>query len=263
MIRNPKILLLDEATSALDSESEILVQKALDEITSDRTTIVVAHRMSTVRHVDQIIVLNNGRVVESGTHAQLIEKEGEYATLIKLQGTEYEPDKTAKSYEKTSQISSFSAHSNNVPSFKGLRSYSTRDNQLCDDRSTDATNENHPKASLRELILLNAVELPYTILGSVGAALVGIQPPLFSFGISYMLTAFYSNDVPRIKHEVRLAAFVFLGIALITIPIYLLQHFFYSLMGERVTTRIRLMMFSGTKLFLKLMLFCHTIYSCY
>ncbi|XP_057516104.1 ABC transporter B family member 13-like [Amaranthus tricolor] len=245
MIRNPKILLLDEATSALDSESEILVQKALDEITSDRTTIVVAHRMSTVRHVDQIIVLNNGRVVESGTHAQLIEKEGEYATLIKLQGTEYEPDKTAKSYEKTSQISSFSAHSNNVPSFKGLRSYSTRDNQLCDDRSTDATNENHPKASLRELILLNAVELPYTILGSVGAALVGIQPPLFSFGISYMLTAFYSNDVPRIKHEVRLAAFVFLGIALITIPIYLLQHFFYSLMGERVTTRIRLMMFSA------------------
>lgn len=76
MLRNPKILLLDEATSALDAESELIVQKALDKIMLNRTTIVVAHRLSTIRDVNKIIVLKNGQVVESGTHLELISQGG-------------------------------------------------------------------------------------------------------------------------------------------------------------------------------------------
>jgi ATP-binding cassette subfamily B protein len=79
------ILLLDEATSALDSESETLVQAALAKLTAQRTTLVIAHRLATVLAADRILVLENGRLVEEGTHASLVAKNGLYARLAKLQ----------------------------------------------------------------------------------------------------------------------------------------------------------------------------------
>ena len=79
-------MLLDEATSALDSESEKLVQSALDELMKDRTSIIIAHRLSTIRNVDKICVLKDGQITESGKHEDLILKnEGIYANLIKMQ----------------------------------------------------------------------------------------------------------------------------------------------------------------------------------
>ncbi|MGI9383753.1 MAG: ABC transporter transmembrane domain-containing protein [Methyloligellaceae bacterium] len=85
VLRNAPILLLDEATSALDTESEKLVQSALDHVMEGRTTLVIAHRLSTVLRADRILVLNGGRIVEEGTHQSLIEKGGVYARLAELQ----------------------------------------------------------------------------------------------------------------------------------------------------------------------------------
>ena len=85
LIRNPKILLLDEATSALDSESEQVVQEALDKAREGRTSIVIAHRLSTVYNADCIIVITHGKVVESGTHSQLIASGGLYYQLHQRQ----------------------------------------------------------------------------------------------------------------------------------------------------------------------------------
>ncbi|HET7322176.1 MAG TPA: ABC transporter ATP-binding protein [Longimicrobiaceae bacterium] len=85
LFRNPPILILDEATSALDTESERLVQQAIDELMHDRTVLVIAHRLSTVRQADQIVVLEAGEVVERGTHAELLEREGTYRRLYRLQ----------------------------------------------------------------------------------------------------------------------------------------------------------------------------------
>ncbi len=91
LLRDPPILILDEATSALDTESERLVQEAIERLMKDRTALVIAHRLATVRHADQILVLENGRVVEHGTHAALIERNGLYRRLHDLQFRDPEP----------------------------------------------------------------------------------------------------------------------------------------------------------------------------
>ena len=85
ILKNPDILILDEATSALDTESEKIVQEALDRLTSSRTTIVIAHRLSTVRNADEICVLHEGKIVERGRHEELISLNGYYRKLHDMQ----------------------------------------------------------------------------------------------------------------------------------------------------------------------------------
>ena len=85
LLKNPSILILDEATSALDSESEKLVQDALQNLMKNRTSLVIAHRLATIRKVDKILVMQNGAIVETGTHQELMQLKGNYANLVSLQ----------------------------------------------------------------------------------------------------------------------------------------------------------------------------------
>ncbi len=90
-VYDPKILILDEATSSVDTESEKMIQYALDKITENRTSVIIAHRLSTIQKADQIIVLENGQIVESGSHQQLISKDGQYKKLFELQFQKVKP----------------------------------------------------------------------------------------------------------------------------------------------------------------------------
>jgi subfamily B ATP-binding cassette protein MsbA len=91
ILKNAPILVLDEATSALDTESERLIQDALQRLMRDRTTLVIAHRLSTIEHADQIAVMDQGRVVELGTHRELLAHGGTYAALHRMQFSETAP----------------------------------------------------------------------------------------------------------------------------------------------------------------------------
>ena len=85
ILRNPKILILDEATAAMDTETERKIQTAIEKLSKGRTTITIAHRLSTLRDADKLIVIENGKVPEAGTHLELINKKGIYYKLYKLQ----------------------------------------------------------------------------------------------------------------------------------------------------------------------------------
>ena len=85
MVENAPVLILDEATSSVDTRTELLIQKAMDELTSGRTSFVIAHRLSTIKNADLILVMNKGDIVESGTHEQLLEKKGFYSELYNSQ----------------------------------------------------------------------------------------------------------------------------------------------------------------------------------
>ncbi|KAK1406623.1 hypothetical protein QVD17_42091 [Tagetes erecta] len=230
-LRNPKILLLDEATSALDSESEFIVQQSLNTVMSNRTTIIVAHRLSTVRDVDTIIVLKNGRVVEKGTHLDLISKGGEYASLVSIQTTE--PTST--------KVQTSSTQHSNHQDFDSLTMKMVNPNG--ENGSLSRSKNNAP--SIWDLVKLNKPEWPYAVMGSLGAILAGMQAPLFALGITYILTTFYSGRSSKIREDVERASLIFVAAGVVTIPIYMLQHYFYTLMGERLTTRVRLSMFSA------------------
>ncbi|KAK7382939.1 hypothetical protein VNO78_28603 [Psophocarpus tetragonolobus] len=242
VIRNPKILLLDEATSALDTESELIVQQALEKIMSNRTTIVVAHRLSTIRDVDTIVVLRNGQVVESGTHLELMSNNGEYVNLVSLQASQNLKNSRSISHSESSRNSSFREPLDNLTLEEQLKLDTAGELQSRDQHLPSNTTS---PPSILDLLKLNAPEWPYAILGSVGAILAGMEAPLFALGITHILTAFYSPQGSKMKQEIDRIAFIFLGVAVITIPIYLLLHYFYTLMGERLTARVRLLMFSA------------------
>ena len=85
MLQNAPMLILDEATSSVDTRTELLIQRAMDELTKDRTSFVIAHRLSTIKNADLILVMRDGDVIESGTHEQLMEQNGFYAELYNSQ----------------------------------------------------------------------------------------------------------------------------------------------------------------------------------
>ncbi|XP_059643007.1 ABC transporter B family member 19 [Cornus florida] len=253
MLKNPKILLLDEATSALDASSESIVQEALDRLMVGRTTVVVAHRLSTIRNVDTIAVIQQGLVVETGTHEELISKAGAYASLIRFQEMVRNRDFSNSSTRRSR--SSRLSHSLSTKSLSlrsgSLRNLSYQYSTGADGRIEMVSNAETerknpaPRGYFFRLLKLNAPEWPYSIMGAVGSVLSGFIGPTFAIVMSNMIEVFYYRNPASMERKTKEYVFIYIGAGLYAVVAYLIQHYFFSIMGENLTTRVRRMMLAA------------------
>ncbi|KAF8407097.1 hypothetical protein HHK36_006222 [Tetracentron sinense] len=232
IIKNPVILLLDEATSALDSESETLVRNALDQASMGRTTLVVAHKLSTVRDADQIAVVNGGCIIEIGSHNDLINrKNGHYARLAKLQRqfSSDDQEQTSESYISSVARSSASRLSTTKSSPAFFASPLPDENP-------------RPPPSFSRLLSLNSPEWKQGTIASFSAIIFGAVQPVYAITVGGMISAFFLQSHEEMQAYIRTYSLIFSSLSLISFVVNLSQHYNFAYMGERLTRRIRLKM---------------------
>ncbi|KAJ0081187.1 hypothetical protein Patl1_10099 [Pistacia atlantica] len=202
ILKNPKILLLDEATSALDNESERIVQDALDRVMTNRTTVIVAHRLTTIRNADMIVVVHQGKLVEKGTHEELIkDPEGGYSQLVRLQeGVKESEDGRVSSGNKTDTSSGVLDNSmarSGSSRRRSLRVGSSRSRHSFGHKSVYETKEGGEESekspmdgekkqnvSIMRLASMSKPEALHLLIGSLAASIHGVVLPNYFFGIA-------------------------------------------------------------------------------
>ncbi|KAL8165139.1 UNVERIFIED_CONTAM: Multidrug resistance protein 1, partial [Gekko kuhli] len=252
LVRNPKILLLDEATSALDTESEAMVQAALDKAREGRTTIVIAHRLSTVRNADLIAAFEDGIITEQGTHNELMKKKGVYFKLVNMQSIETEVQSEEVDESELSGTKSTSGEASKAAVFNGLRRRSTRrstkkseaeDEDL--EVQTVQPEENLPSVSFLKIMKLNKSEWPYFLVGTLSAIINGALQPAFSVIFSEIIGVFADPDKTVVREKTNLYSLLFLALGIISFITFFLQGFTFGRAGEILTMKIRYMGFKA------------------
>ncbi|XP_041322342.1 ATP-dependent translocase ABCB1 isoform X2 [Pyrgilauda ruficollis] len=272
LVRNPKILLLDEATSALDTESESVVQAALDKAREGRTTVVVAHRLSTVRNADVIAVFEGGVITEIGNHAELLERKGIYYKLVNMQAIEAEVpssenhENVLPSSENYETVLPLSENYENVRSVKnresepdseesltrGLRRRSTRRSMKKPGEQNDSPDEEKtspaeeiPPASFLKIMKLNKTEWPYFVAGTLCAIINGALQPAFAVIFSEIIGIFSETDKDILRKQSNLYSLLFLVLGIISFFTFFFQGFTFGKAGEILTMRLRFMAFKA------------------
>ncbi|XP_058534309.1 ATP-dependent translocase ABCB1 isoform X3 [Ochotona princeps] len=246
LVRNPKILLLDEATSALDSESEAEVQAALDKAREGRTTIVIAHRLSTIRNADIIAGLEDGVIVEQGSHRELMEKGGVYCKLVTTQTSrkQNQPEELELSGEEAVTRMAPNGWKSSIfrnSTHKSLRNAQMQQNGL--DTETSEFDASVPPVSFLKILKLNKTEWPYFVIGTVCAVTNGALQPAFSVIFSEMIAIFGPGDDAVKQQKCNMFSLLFLGLGILSFFTFFLQGFMFGKAGEILTTRLRSMAF--------------------
>ncbi|PPD68554.1 hypothetical protein GOBAR_DD34574 [Gossypium barbadense] len=256
MLKNPAILLLDEATSALDSESEKLVQEALDRFMIGRTTLVIAHRLSTIRKADLVAVLQEGSVSEIGTHDELMAKgeNGAYAKLIRMQEAAHET--ALNNARKSSARPSSARNSVSSPIIARNSSYgrSPYSRRLSDFSTSDfslSLEGYHPNyrmekldfkeqaGSFWRLVKMNSPEWIYALFGSIGSIVCGSLSAFFAYVLSAVLSVYYNPDHAYMIREIGKYCYLLIGLSSAALLFNTLQHSFWDIVGENLTKRVR------------------------
>ncbi|XP_042540423.1 ATP-dependent translocase ABCB1 [Dipodomys spectabilis] len=250
LVRNPKILLLDEATSALDTESEAVVQVALDKAREGRTTIVIAHRLSTVRNADVIAGFDDGVIVEKGNHDELMREKGVYYKLVTMQTggneIELENDLYGPNGETHNvDMSSKDSRSSLLRRKSSRRSiHSPQDEERKPSTKEEALDENVPPVSFWRILKLNLTEWPYFVVGIFCAVINGGLQPAFSIIFSKIVGVFARDDDPETKrNNSNLFSLLFLILGIISFITFFLQGYTFGKAGEILTRRLRYMVF--------------------
>ncbi|XP_048138822.1 ABC transporter B family member 4-like isoform X1 [Rhodamnia argentea] len=266
ILKDPRILLLDEATSALDAESERIVQEALDRIMAHRTTVIVAHRLSTVRNANMITVIHQGKIVERGTHSELLkDPNGAYGQLIRLQQVNREQDHATddqntpenlldgrRSSQRMSLLRSISQGSSGegsrsrrslsisfgLPTGLNIPNGAPGNPEFSSLEKTETAVE----VSIRRLAYLNMPEVPVLLIGSVFAIIAGIVFPIFGVLISSVVKTFY-EEPHKLRKDSKFWALMFVTVGLVSLVAYPARTYFFSIAGCRLIQRIRSMCF--------------------
>nr|QVT92379.1 ABC transporter [Salvia miltiorrhiza] len=263
ILKDPRILLLDEATSALDTESERVVQEALDRIMVNRTTVIVAHRLTTVRNANMIAVIHRGKMVEKGTHSELLkDPEGAYSQLIRLQEArneeeeavvedlEYNEEYSRQASQKATlahlmsrRSSRFRSGSHNSISisFSLSRGVSVSRNEYEDLELASDMNKHH-EVPLSRLAALNKPEIPALSAGALAAVVNGAIVPFFGILLSLVIKTFYEPP-HKMRRDSKFWAAMFVVLGVVSLVAYPLRTYFFGIAGCRLIRRIRMMCF--------------------
>ncbi|KAF8042952.1 hypothetical protein BT93_A1323 [Corymbia citriodora subsp. variegata] len=264
VLKDPRILLLDEATSALDAESERIVQEALDRIMGNWTTVIVAHRLSTVRNADMIAVIHRGKMMEKGSHTELLkDPDGAYSQLIRLQEVNRESEQAPEDQNRSeiteynrqsgqrmlhkrsiswgSSIVSSSHHSS--VSFGLPAELNVTDDTVAGPKSlAPGSTEKLPKVSLHRLARLNKPEVPVLLIGTIAAVANGMILPIFGLLLSSVIKTFYEPP-HELRKDSKFWALIFLVLGIASFMAHPARTYLFSIAGCKLIERIRLMCF--------------------
>ncbi|XP_022862540.1 ABC transporter B family member 15-like [Olea europaea var. sylvestris] len=258
LLKDPRIFLLDEATSALDAQSEGIVQVAIDKASLGKTTIVIAHRLTTIHNVEKIVVLQSGRVVESGSHDELMQinngEGGIYSEMVKAQKSAMtKPPNSPRHhmeerYHKRttyahSPMSPFNLSRQNRTALAIHSKVSPTHNSLpstySDYHQNNADKLECSSPSHLRLFQMNAPEWKKALLGCAGAVVFGAIQPIHAYFMGAMVSLYFSDDSSKLKSQTRLYCIIYLCLGIISFFASVLQHYNFAIMGERLTKRVR------------------------
>ncbi|KAF2883638.1 hypothetical protein ILUMI_22510 [Ignelater luminosus] len=247
LVREPAILLLDEATSALDTSSEAIVQAALDAASNECTTVIVAHRLSTVRKADRIVVISAGQVKEQGSHDELIAARGAYYELVTAQISPDEDEEEEEKTEITEMNNSVSVtkidllRQKSIDSPIGRPSYILTDADIAPDTEDTETTS----SSLWAIIKFNSPEWWVILIGCISSVVTGAGMPIYAIVFGDVLGVLADEDPEYVQSQTNKFAILFLVIGIVTGIATLFQTYMFGIAGEKLTMRLRSRMFKA------------------
>ncbi|XP_047122153.1 ATP-dependent translocase ABCB1-like [Schistocerca piceifrons] len=238
LVRRPRILLLDEATSALDTSSEAKVQAALDRASVGQTTIIVAHRLSTIRNADKIVVIHDGRVVEQGSHDVLMEHRGHYFDLVTTQISGSE-DPTSPGEEG----------GDSLDLLRYMRKVTIDDDEeLTEGQRLMAEHYQEgtvKAASILKILRVNRPEWLLLVIATVASVVSGFAMPLFSVLFGDLIGTLGQDDPDKIRADTDYFSLLFVIVGVVMGFMTFIQTYLYGIAGEKLTMRFRGLMFSA------------------
>lgn len=254
MMRDPKILLLDEATSALDSRSERLIQKALQDASKGRTTISIVHRLSTVKDADHIIVMRSGRVIEQGSHYELIAADGDYASMVRLQNVSQHDDKATEPTSGDVVDDAVSSTTRSGDTIKGSTDekadiVSTDKAKLEKGRDIKPEQDKEPAkrgiwSTLRGMGTLTRAQAIYLLVAFTASAIVGGSYSGEAVIFGHTVSSFSAcRTAEQILSSGRFWGLLFFVLAIIEFFANLLMGSFFGLVSENTLFKIRVLSF--------------------